>query len=167
MHRSKRVSEGVCVDFDLKIMWNRKTRQLCPSQSNYIDKFWSDSACIRLICFDTAHRNDNPTSGPEGDHMKTISYAPVVSSLMYATVTMRPDIPDVVGIISRFMKNPSRPYWNAVKHIFIYFFGTQDYGITFVLNEPSGLVGYNDSDYASCLDIRKSTSRYLFDSSMV
>jgi hypothetical protein len=41
-----------------------------------------------------------------------------------------------VGIVSRFMHNPGRPHWNAVKHIFRYLVGTQDYGIRFGPNEP-------------------------------
>jgi hypothetical protein len=63
----------------------------------------------------------------------------------------------VVGIVSRFMHNPGRPNWNVVKHIFRYLVGTQDYDIKFGPNEPSGPVGFTDSDYASCLDTRKST----------
>jgi hypothetical protein len=60
------------------------------------------------------------------------------------------------------MHNPGRPHWNAVKHIFRYLVGTQDYGIKFGPNEPSALVGFTDSDYAGCLDTRKSTSGYFF-----
>jgi hypothetical protein len=60
------------------------------------------------------------------------------------------------------MQNPGCPHWNAVKHIFRYLVGTQDYDIKFGLNEPLGPVGYTDSDYAGCLNTRKSTSGYIF-----
>jgi hypothetical protein len=49
-----------------------------------------------------------------------------------------------------------------VKHIFRYLVGTQDYGIKFGPNEPLGPMGYTYSDYAGCLDTRKSTSGYIF-----
>jgi hypothetical protein len=75
---------------------------------------------------------------------------------MYVMVVMRPDIAHVVGIISRFMHNPSRPHWKAVKHIFKYLVDTKDYGIKFEPNEPLGLVGYTDLDYAGYLDSQKS-----------
>jgi hypothetical protein len=60
------------------------------------------------------------------------------------------------------MHNPGRPHWNAVKHIFRYLVVTQDYDIKFGPNEPSGPVGFTDSDYAGCLDTWKSTSGYFF-----
>jgi ATP-binding cassette subfamily B (MDR/TAP) protein 1 len=94
--------------------------------------------------------------------MKSVPYAPAVGSLMYVMVATRPDIAYAVGLVSRFMHNPGRPHWNVVKHIFIYLMGTQDYGIKFGPNEPLGLVGFTDSDYAGCLDTRKSTTGYFF-----
>jgi hypothetical protein len=83
---------------------------------------------------------------------------------MYAMVATRPDIAYAVGIVSRFRKPPTleRPHWNAVKHIFRYLVATQDYDIKFRPNEPLGLVGFTDSDYAGCLDTQKSTSGYIF-----
>jgi hypothetical protein len=73
-------------------------------------------------------------------------------------VATRPD----TGVVSIFMHNPGRPHWNVVNHIFRYLVGTQDYDINFGPNEPLGLVGFTDSDYAGCLDTRKSTSGYFF-----
>jgi ATP-binding cassette subfamily B (MDR/TAP) protein 1 len=67
--------------------------------------------------------------GPKGDHMKSVPYAPTVGSLMYAMVATQPDIAHAVGVVSRFMHNPGRPHWNAVKHMFRYLVGTQDYDI--------------------------------------
>jgi ATP-binding cassette subfamily B (MDR/TAP) protein 1 len=107
-------------------------------------------------------RKDYPTPDLKGDHMKSVPYTLAVGSLMYAMVATRPDIAHVISIISRFMHNPSCPHWNAVKHIFKYQVGTKDYNIKFIPNEPLGLVGYIDLDYASCLDSRKSTSGYFF-----
>jgi hypothetical protein len=94
--------------------------------------------------------------------MKSVLYAPVVGSFMYAMVATRPNIAHAVGVISRFMYNPGRLHWNEVKHIFRYLVGTQDHDITFGLDKPSSLVGFTDSDYAGCYDTRKSTSGYFF-----
>jgi hypothetical protein len=93
-------------------------------------------------------RTDYSTPGLEGGHMKLVTYAPVVGSLMYAMVATRSNIVHTVGIVSRFIHNPRRPHWNVVKHIFRYLVGTQDYSIKFEPNEPLGSVGFTESDYA-------------------
>ena len=86
--------------------------------------------------------------------------APAVGSLMYAMVTTRPDIAHVVGVVSRFMHNPVRSHWNAVKHVFRYLVGTKDYDVLFGLNKNAGVVSYTNSDFAGCVDSRKSTTGY-------
>ena len=78
--------------------------------------------------------------------MKSVPYAPTVGSLMYAMVATQPDISHAVGVISRFMHNPGRSHWNAVKHVFRYLAGTKDHGILFGPNQTTGVVGYTDSD---------------------
>ena len=66
------------------------------------------------------------------------------------------------GVVNRFMHNPGRSHWNAIKHVFRYLAGTKDHGILFGPNSTSGLVGYTDSDFAGCVDNRKSTTGYCF-----
>ena len=82
--------------------------------------------------------------------MKSVPYAPVVGSLMYAMVATRPNISHAVGVIS--MHNPGRSHWNAVKHVFRYLAGTKDHGILFGPNLTTSVVGYTDSDFAGCVD---------------
>ena len=60
------------------------------------------------------------------------------------------------------MHNPARSHWNAVKHVFRYLVGTKDHDILFGPNSTSGVVGYTDSDFAGCVDSRKSTTEYCF-----
>ena len=47
--------------------------------------------------------------------MTKVSYASTVGSLMYAMVCTRPDMAQVVGVISRFMNNPRKGHWEVVK----------------------------------------------------
>ena len=42
--------------------------------------------------------------------MSHIPYASVCVSLMYAIVTIRPDIVHVVGMLSRFISNPGKAH---------------------------------------------------------
>ena len=58
-----------------------------------------------------------PRSQKERDYMARVPYASVVSSLMYAMVCTRPDISQLVSIVSRYMHNSGKNYWLAVKWI--------------------------------------------------
>jgi hypothetical protein len=94
----------------MKITWNRQSRQLCLSQSDYIQRILerfnmhsARSATTPLPANLQLSRKDYPTPDPEGDHMKSVPYAPAVGSLMYAMVATWPDIAYAVGIVSRFM----------------------------------------------------------------
>ena len=75
----------------------------------------------------------------------------------------RPDLAHVVSTISKYMANPSREHWNAVKWIFRYLNGTAGYGILFARQHgDNSMVGYVDSNYAGNIDDRRSTTGYEF-----
>ena len=80
---------------------------------------------------------------------------------MYAMVSTRPDISHAVGVVSRFMENPGKEHWAAVKWVLRYLRGTSDYYITY--NSGCELVcGYVDYDFVGDLDKMRSTSGYVF-----
>ena len=80
---------------------------------------------------------------------------------MYAMVCTHLDIAHAVGVMSRFLENPSKEHWEAVKWIFRYLRGTSKLCLCFGNGKPV-LKGYIDADIAGDLDSRKSTSSYLF-----
>ncbi|XP_071933045.1 secreted RxLR effector protein 161-like [Coffea arabica] len=80
---------------------------------------------------------------------------------MYATAT-RPDIMYSVSQVSRFMDNPKELHFQAVKRIIRYLKETSEYGLFYQRNRGRELVGYTNSDYASDVEDRKSTSGYVF-----
>lgn len=47
--------------------------------------------------------------------MESIPYSLAMGSLMYVMVCTRPDIAHVVGVMSRFLFNPGKEHWEAVK----------------------------------------------------
>ena len=63
--------------------------------------------------------------------MSRVPYASAVGSLMYAMVCTRPDIAHAVGVLSRFMSNPGKEHWTAMKQVFRYLHGTSDYGLCY------------------------------------
>ena len=57
---------------------------------------------------------------------RKVPYASAVGILMYAMVCTRPDIGYAVGVVSRFISNPGKEHWNAVKWILRYLKGTSN-----------------------------------------
>jgi hypothetical protein len=104
-----------------------------------------------------------PKTVEEIEDMSKVSYASAVGCLMYAMVCTRPDLAHAVSVVSKYMANPGKQHWDAVKWIFRYLKGTTDYGITFVRQKSDlSVVGYVDADYAGDLDDRRSTTGYVF-----
>ncbi|MCO5579895.1 hypothetical protein L7F22_033760 [Adiantum nelumboides] len=93
--------------------------------------------------------------------MQSVPYASACGSLMYAMVATRSDIAHAAGVKSRFMVNPSRLHWDAVKSIMRYLKGTKNKCLCYGKG-PLELKGFCDSDMAGDVDTRKSTSGYIF-----
>ncbi|KAH9656609.1 hypothetical protein KPL70_022746 [Citrus sinensis] len=70
-------------------------------------------------------------SQEERDYMAHVPYASAVGSLMYAMVCTRLDISQAVSMVSRYMHNPGKNHWLAVKWILRYLYGTFDVGLLF------------------------------------
>ena len=94
--------------------------------------------------------------------MRNIPYASVVGSLMYAQTCTRPDISFAVGMLGRYQSNPGLDHWKAAKKILRYLQGTKNHMLTYKRSYHLKVIGYSDSDFAGCVDIRKSTFGYLF-----
>ncbi|MBY3556005.1 hypothetical protein HGI15_21915, partial [Modestobacter lapidis] len=107
----------------------------------------------------------SPQNEEEKEQMASIPYASAVGSLMYAMVCTRPDIAQAVGVLSRYMSNPGKEHWIAVKRVFRYLRGTSNYALCF---EGKGdgntleFMGSVDANWEGDLDNRRSTSGYVF-----
>ncbi|XP_057982225.1 secreted RxLR effector protein 161-like [Malania oleifera] len=94
--------------------------------------------------------------------MKDVPYAFVVRSLMYAQTCTRLDISFAVGMLGRYQSNPGMIHWKATKKFLRYLQGTKDYKLMFRRFDHLEVVGYSDSDFAGCVDTRKSTFGYVY-----
>ncbi|KAE8676476.1 Laccase-10 [Hibiscus syriacus] len=92
----------------------------------------------------------SPKDDAEREYMSKVPYASAVGSLMYAMVCTRPDISQAVGVVSRYMHDPGKEHWEAVKWIPRYILNTVDVGLVIQQDKQDGqcVVGYCDSDYA-------------------
>jgi hypothetical protein len=107
-----------------------------------------------------------PKTQEEEEDMSHVSYASVVSSLMYAMVYTRQDIAHAVGVLSRYMSKPGKDHWTTVKRVFRYLHVTTNYGLCYQgrpgLDKVVDIHGFVDVDWAGDMDRRRSTSGYVF-----
>ena len=152
----------------MRISRNRKDKLLFLSQEKYIEKVLNrfnmaeaKSLGVPLPSYLKLSKADCPKDEMEINAMKGIPYASACGSLMYAMVATRPDIAYAVGVVSRYMSNPGKAHWEAVKCVFRYLKGTQRKCLCYGKGALN-LQGYCDADMAGDLDTRKSTSGYIF-----
>lgn len=111
--------------------------------------------CTPMVIGCSLNKNDESAAV----HQST--YRSLIGSLLYLTGT-RPNIIHVVGIVGRFEENPKEAHLQAVKRIFKYLQGTQNYGLWYPRDIDLTLHAYTDADWARSVDERKSTSGGAF-----
>ncbi|WVZ13024.1 hypothetical protein V8G54_017554 [Vigna mungo] len=105
-----------------------------------------------------------PKTEEERKKMESVPFSNGIGSIMYGMVCTRPDVAHGVSVLSQFMVNPGPTYWEALKWMLRYIRGTLDTGLSFQNNFQGGgyIEGFVDSDFAGCMDTRKSRSGYVF-----
>jgi hypothetical protein len=104
-----------------------------------------------------------PKTQEERDEMRRIPYREAIGSLLYASLATRPDIAFAVNQAVRYVSDPGRAHWTAVKRIFRYLKGTKEFGIMYrrLGEEGHDLVAFSDADWAGNRDNRRSTSGFI------
>jgi len=154
----------------MEIKRDRDNMRLYLSQSKYIGKVLEKFHMVNAKPVSTplaAHFNlsakQSPSTDDEVQEMKKIPYASAVGCLMYAMVCTRPDLAQAMSVVSKYMSNPGREHWQAVKWIIRYLKGTRNKSIMFERqHDDACITGFVDSDYAGDLDKRRSTTGYVF-----
>jgi ATP-binding cassette subfamily B (MDR/TAP) protein 1 len=133
----KDLGPAKCI-LSMRIERDRKSNKLYLSQEKYIEKvlrkFKMDKA-REVSCPLVAHfklsKKQCPYNEKMEKEMRNVPYASAVGSLMYAMACTRPDIAQAVSTVSRFMSNPGRPHWEAVKWILRYLWGSTNMKLCF------------------------------------
>ena len=99
------------------------------------------------------------------DNMVSFPYREAVGSMMYLATSTRPDISFAVGLLSRFVNQPSHKHVGAVKRVFCYLASTMNYGINYQCQygNTSQIVidRFSDSDWGGDPDTRRSMCSIL------
>ncbi|KAE8684911.1 Actin-depolymerizing factor 1 [Hibiscus syriacus] len=152
----------------MRIKRDTKSGTLMLSQAEYINKVLSrfnmqDAKPVStpLGVHFRLSKDQSPKTEEERAHMVKVPYASAIGSLMYAMVCTIPDIAHAVGAVSRYMNNPGKVHWEAVKWILRYLRGTTNKALCFKGGDMI-LTGYVDADLAGNVDIRRSTTGYVY-----
>ncbi|XP_048317899.2 secreted RxLR effector protein 161-like [Ziziphus jujuba] len=94
--------------------------------------------------------------------MVVVPYSNAVGSVMYVMICIRPDLAHAISVLSRYMANPGRDHWEAMKCLLRYLKHSISEGLSYKGNSSEvELIGYVDSDYASDRDRRRSMPSYV------
>ena len=143
----------------VEVTWHANT-SLHLSQSKYI--------CDLLHRTDMLHAKPQPTpmvsslrltaDGSTSVEDPTF-FRSIVGALQYVTIT-RPELSFVVNHVCQYMHKPQQSHWKAVKRILRYLAGTSSHGLLLCSSPSYSIIGFSDSDWATDLDDRKSTTGY-------
>lgn len=149
----------------------RDRGKLVISQKGYLSKvvkwFNMDDAkptSVPLAAHFRLSSTQSPDTIEDKEQVMKVPYANAIGSIMYAMVCTRPDISHAVSVTSRFMGNPGKEHWQAVKWVLRYLKGTQETGLVYCRGSDTSqqVQGFVDSDYAGDLDKRRSLTGYAF-----
>uniref|UniRef100_A0A3Q7GEA4 Reverse transcriptase Ty1/copia-type domain-containing protein n=1 Tax=Solanum lycopersicum TaxID=4081 RepID=A0A3Q7GEA4_SOLLC len=133
----------------MEIIRYRERRKLFFSQRSYIQKV--------LARFGMSSSKPIDTRSAANIHL-TAMFAPCQCRRKFDVCY---DLAHAVSVVSRFMGQPGREHWQAVKRILRYLRGTSDVGLIYGGDTQCFVTGYSDSDYAGDVDTRRSMIGYL------
>ena len=97
------------------------------------------------------------------EDMVSVPYSSAIGSVMYTMICTRPDLAHSISLLSKYMSNPGRSHWEALKWLLRYIKGTVNEGLVYHSSKKGvELTGFVDSDYAGDRDKRRSTTAYVF-----
>ncbi|UYV66792.1 hypothetical protein LAZ67_4002870, partial [Cordylochernes scorpioides] len=97
----------------------------------------------------------------ENEPVKRVEYQSLIGSLIYLSVSTRPDIAYAVSVLGQFSNDPRRQHWNAAKRVLRYLKGTLCLKITYEKTNET-LYGCVDADWGGNLADRKSQTGLVF-----
>ena len=156
----------------MKITRDRSRRSIELTQESYIEKLLQQFGMDQSKPQETPElqaklsRADEATLEQRAE-MQQRPYMELVGSLLYASISTRPDIAHAVAMLCRAMQNPGPAHWIAAKKVLRFLAGTPNKGIRFsasdaLPSQPSNntcsIEVYCDADWAGDVDDRRSTS---------
>ena len=154
----------------MKIRYIRERGRLTLSSERYVKEL-----AARFNSYKTKNRSTPQEPGsklmkPTGEladrteFQANRSYREIVGSLLYVSITTRPDISYGVGRLSRYLNDFDQTHWKAALYLLGYLQTTKDKELIFQRKTQPGGVQiscFTDAAWADDKDTRKSTAGYL------
>ncbi|GKB76585.1 retrovirus-related pol polyprotein from transposon TNT 1-94 [Tanacetum coccineum] len=140
----------------MEIIRDQGRKILRVSQSGYVSKILNNFRIDNEKSVQTLlgghfklSLKDCPVRDYDIERMSKVPYANAVGSLMYLMVYMSPDIAYAVNVVSRYLANPGKNHWEAVKWILKYLRGTANVGLVYgtARGNHVEVTGFVDLDY--------------------
>jgi len=150
--RITRKNDGKQIYIDQQVYINEKLKQYGMNESRGISA--PEANNIKLVECEEDELLEQPNE-----------YRGMVRSLIYASISTRPDITHTVNMLSRYMSKPGKQHKTAAKRVLRYLNTTSNYGIVYNSNKNDNdnseivITAYSDADWGGSED-RKSTTGY-------
>ncbi|XP_047153593.1 uncharacterized mitochondrial protein AtMg00810-like [Vigna umbellata] len=87
------------------------------------------------------------------------SYHRLIGKLLYLTNT-RPNLCFSVNLLNQFVQSPTNYHYRALQHMLRYIKSSPSQGLFFVVDSHIQIKAFSDSDWATCPNTRRSTTRF-------
>ncbi|CAK5277520.1 unnamed protein product [Mycena citricolor] len=109
----------------------------------------------------------SPLPAEDVTYMRGKPYRQILGSIIWGSSGTRPDLAYACSVLGHVQSNPGPEHWSLLIGVLRYIKGTLDFGIKYSPqgNEPGNGIkplGFVDSDWAGCIDTRRSTAGYIF-----
>lgn len=156
----------------IDIRRDKKKLGLCLSQETYLRKILEKIGMqnSKTIVTPTNPQfnmctNQSPTTEVERTYMNNIPYASIVGSLLYIMVCTRSYITYRVSLVSRYLANPGKEHWKALKWILRCIKGSMCRVLVYggsTSDDKVEIEGFFDYDSVGCMDTKKSLFGHVF-----
>ncbi|CAK5279520.1 unnamed protein product [Mycena citricolor] len=86
----------------------------------------------------------------------------ILGCIVWGSSGTRPDLVYACCVLGHVQSNPGPEHWTILIGVLRYIKGTIDYGIRYRVGDSLKPIGFVDSDWAGCVDTRRSTAGYIF-----
>jgi hypothetical protein len=145
----------------IRIRQEKRTEKL--DQANYVNVILNTFKITGCKAVTTPMSTDQRLTKSKGQHYtqpENIAYQELAGSLMYLAVCTRPDIANVIRILSQFNSCYSVDHWHATKPVFRYLEWTINYALVHSKSDIF-LEHHDDADFASNINDGKSISGFV------